>query len=136
MAILTKGMTLGYKVGSATGYTNLTNLQEIPSLGGSPDKVDITTLADGSKRYMNGIKDYGDLAFKFIYEEDQFSELDSLGENTIVSWQVGIPDGASGAIGTKATFTGSAVVSLDSASVGAALTYTLTIALDSDIDFN
>lgn len=30
--------------------------------------MDVTTLADNAKRYINGIKDYGDLDFKFLYD--------------------------------------------------------------------
>ena len=62
MAILSKGIKLSYSSTGTESYTDLTDLLEIPSLGGSIDKVDVTTLADASKKYINGIKDYGDLA--------------------------------------------------------------------------
>ena len=127
MAILTKGMTLGYRTSGSGSYTTLTDLLEVPALGGSVDKVDVTTLADASKKYIKGLIDYGDLQFKFNYAKDQFKALDALTGS--VSFQVTLPDE------TTATFSGEPTVSLESASVGAPLTYTMSIALDSEIVF-
>lgn len=127
MAILTKGMTLGYRTSGSGSYTTLTDLLEVPALGGSVDKVDVTTLADASKKYIKGLIDYGDLQFKFNYAKEQFKALDALTGS--VSFQVTLPDE------TTATFSGEPTVSLESASVGAPLTYTMSIALDSEIVF-
>ena len=66
--LLTKDITLSYK--KDTIYEVLDGLQEVPSLGGTPDKVEVTTLSDASRRYIKGIKDYGDLTFKFLYQND------------------------------------------------------------------
>ena len=127
MAILSKGMTLGYKTSEGSSYTTLTDLLEVPALGGSVDKVDVTTLADASKKYIKGLIDYGDLQFKFNYAKEQFKALDALTGS--VNFQVTLPDE------TTATFSGEPTVSLESASVGAPLTYTMSIALDSEIVF-
>lgn len=127
MAILSKGIKLGYSSTGTDTYTDLTDLLEIPSLGGSIDKVDVTTLADASKRYINGIKDYGDLAFKFNYAKEQFNTLNGLTGS--IHFKVTLPDN------TTATFSGEPSVSLEGVGVGAAMTYTLNISLDSDIDF-
>ena len=127
MAILSKGMTLGYRTSGSGSYTTLTDLLEVPALGGSVDKVDVTSLADASKKYIKGLIDYGDLQFKFNYAKDQFKALDALTGS--VSFQVTLPDE------TTATFSGEPTVSLESASVGAPLTYTMSIALDSEIVF-
>jgi len=73
MAVISKGITLSYKTGDAGDYVALTNLQEIPELGGDTEAIEITTLADAAHMYTDGIKNYGDsLAFKFLYETDQF----------------------------------------------------------------
>ena len=127
MAIVSKGMTLGYRTSGSGSYTTLTDLLEVPALGGSVDKVDVTTLADASKKYIKGLIDYGDLQFKFNYAKEQFKALDALTGS--VSFQVTLPDE------TTATFSGEPTVSLESASVGAPLTYTMSIALDSEIVF-
>ena len=127
MAILSKGIKLSYSSTGTESYTDLTDLLEIPSLGGSVDKVDVTTLADASKKYINGIKDYGDLAFKFNYAKEQFTTLNGLTGS--INFKVTLPDT------TTATFSGEPSVSLEGVGVGAAMTYTLNVSLDSDIEF-
>ena len=121
MAVISKGIKLSYKAGEASEYTDLTNLQEIPELGGDVDKIEITVLSDDAHMYTNGIKNYGDsVAFKFLYEKEQFTTLNALtGE---CGWKVTLPDE------TSYTFEGTPSVKLDGAGVNAALTYTLSIA--------
>lgn len=119
MGVLSKGITLSYK-GSTGEFVELTNLQEIPELGGDTEAIEITTLADGAHMYMDGIKNYGDsLAFKFLYEKAQFATLNGLA--TSQTWKVALPDGES------CSFDGTCSVKLDGVGVNAALTYTLAI---------
>ena len=74
MAVISKGIKLSYGAGEA--FTPLTDLQEIPSLGGTTESIEITTLADAAHMYTDGIKNYGDsLAFKFLYAKEQFETL-------------------------------------------------------------
>lgn len=114
MAVISKGITLSY------GDKALTNLQEIPDLGGDTEAIEITTLADAAHTYTDGLKNYGDsLPFKFLYEEDQFSTLNGLTGSQ--QWKVTLPDGAT------CTFSGTSSVKLDAVGVNAALTYTLAI---------
>ena len=114
MAVISKGITLSY------GENELTNLQEIPELGGEVEAIEITTLADAAHMYVDGIKNYGDsLAFKFLYEEEQFTTLNGLKDSQ--NWKVSLPDGAT------CSFGGTCSVKLDGVGVNAALTYTLSI---------
>lgn len=79
MAVISKGIKLSYKAGSESTYTDLTNLQEIPDLGGESEAIEITTLADAAHMYTDGLLNYGDsLGFKFLYEKEQFSTLGAL----------------------------------------------------------
>ena len=120
MGVLSKGITLSY------GDKVLTNLQEIPELGGTKESVEITVLADASHKYMDGLLNYGDsLDFKFLYEKEQFETLNGL-EGT-QAWKVTLPDGA------ICSFGGSCGVRLDGVGVNAALTYTLSIKPDSEM---
>lgn len=120
---LTKGIKLSYKASSSSSsYTDLTNLQEIPDLGGSADSVEVTTLDDAAHMYINGLKDYGDsLDFTFLYVKAQFDTLNGLsGEN---DWKVTLPGTSAGAC----TFKGEPSVRLNGVGVNDALTYTLSI---------
>lgn len=118
MAVISKGIKLSHGDGSA--FTELTNLQEIPELGGEKEAIEITTLADAAHTYTDGILNYGDsLAFKFLYEKEQFADLSAIEGSK--NWKVELPDG------TACTFGGTCSVKLDGVGVNAALTYTLSI---------
>lgn len=114
MAVISKGIQL-YK-----GEKALTNLQEIPELGGDAEAIEITTLADAAHMYTDGILNYGDsLEFKFLYEKEQFTELNA--DTDEAQWKVELPDGS------ICTFSGSSRVRLEGVGVNAALTYILAI---------
>lgn len=126
MAIISKGIKLSYQAGGAGEFIELTNLQEIPELGGDAEAIEITTLADAAHMYTDGILNYGDtLSFKFLYEKEQFVALQNLEGS--VNWKVELPDG------TTCSFGGTASPKLDGVGVNAALTYTLGIKPDSEM---
>lgn len=130
--LLTKDITLSYKKDSSSSYEVLDGLMEVPSLGGTPDKVEVTTLADASRRYIKGLKDYGDLAFKFLYDNEKatsnFRILRGLEDSgKVVDWKVEFPDG------TGFTFSGECSVAPSDGSVGGYIAFTLNISLNSDI---
>lgn len=114
MATISKGITI--KVADNL----LTNLQEIPELGGTRESIEITTLADDAHMFTDGILNYGDnISFKFLYEKEQFTTLNGLkGTQTIV---VTLPDAST------CTFTGTCSVKLDGVGINAPLTYTLNV---------
>lgn len=120
MAEISKGIKLFH------GDVELTDLQEIPDLGGEVEAIEITTLADGAHKYTDGLKNYGDsLDFKFLYNGEQFSTLNALKDSQ--EWKVELPDGAT------CSFSGSCGVRLDGVGIAAALTYTLSIKPDSEM---
>ena len=120
MAVISKGISLFH------GEKELTNLMEIPDLGGEAESIEITVLSDAAHMYSDGILNYGDsLAFKFLYEKAQFTELNALDGSE--NWKVSLPDGAT------CSFSGTASVKLDGVGVNAALTYTLAIKPDSEM---
>jgi hypothetical protein len=102
------------------GDTELTDLQEIPELGGEVEAIEITTLADTAHVYTDGLLNYGDsLAFKFLYEKAQFTSLS--GDKESAEWRVELADGST------CTFSGTSSVKLDGAGIGTAITYTLSV---------
>ena len=127
--ILTKGIKVSYKTSGET-YTELTNLMEIPEIGnGEKEMIDVTVLTDDVKKSIAGLGDSAQtLAFKFLYVKEQFNTLAAMDSST--DWKVEMPDGV------NATFTGTPAVKFDSAAPNAALTYTLSIGVESAITFN
>ena len=122
--MISKGIKLSYKKDSQ--FVDLTDLQEIPDLGGTTESIEITTLADAAHRYEEGLISYGDtLSFKFLYAKEQFAALDAL--TASCEWKVSLPDAST------CTFSGKGSVKLDGVGVNAALTYTLNIKPDSEM---
>lgn len=128
--VLSKGVEFSYKKGSS--FVVIPDLMEVPEIGGTPEQVDVTTLADGAKRYIAGIKDFGDLQFKFLYDnsgaDSSFRIMAGLeASEAIGEFKVTLPDG------TAFAFSGSVSNKLDSVGVNAPLTFTATLSLNSDI---
>ena len=128
--IISIGTKLSYSAVPATSYTDLNDLQDIPELGGAAEKVDVSTLADGTRRYINGIVDYGDLVFTFLYDNDDASSswrtLQGF-NNAIKTWKITLPDT------TTFVFTGYPYIKLNATGISAPLTFTLMINLNSAI---
>ena len=128
MAEISKGIKLSYKKGQAE-YVELTNLQEIPDLGGETEAIEITTLADAAHKYTDGLKNYGEsLEFIFLYDGEQFKTLNALEES--VEWKVELPDAAT------CTFSGSCSVRFSGVGIASALTYVLAIKPNSEMVWN
>lgn len=126
MAVISKDIILYIQKDSE--YVALTNLQEIPDLGGTAESIEITVLTDAAHMYTDGIKNYGNsLDFKFLYEKAQFNELNAVEESC--GWKVELPDGET------CTFSGTCSVALAGVGVNSALTYTLSIKPDSEMVF-
>lgn len=129
--ILTKNTKLSVKI--AEIFVDLgADLQEFPNLGGAAEQVEVTTLADGNRRYINGIKDFGSLEFTFLYDgtdvQGSYQKLRAIEvAGTNAEWKVTLPDGV------EFTFTGQASVAINGGAVNDAITFTLTINLNSDL---
>ena len=109
---------------------NVTGLTDIPDMGATPEKLDVTTLADDVRQYINGVKDFGDLEFTFIYEsgaEGNYAKLAALeGDQDCV---VTFPDGA------KFSFSGEISLRILGVGVNAVITFAMSVALSSDIEY-
>lgn len=59
-------------------YTKLVDIKEFPDLGKAPDTIDITTLSDPMKLYLQDILDTGQLEFTCNYDLDDYKKLQAL----------------------------------------------------------
>lgn len=112
---------------SITGGTQILNLQSVPALGAVPEKIDVTCLDDHSHKYINGLIDYGDLQFGCLYDTTEYTTNSAL--TGVHYWGVKFPGGEGFA------FSGIPTCAVDAVTVNAPLTYTLSIALQSDIEY-
>lgn len=120
--IKTNGFKLSYMVGEGSTYTDLNDLLGVPELGGTKDKIEVTTLDSTAHEYIDGIENYGDsINFEFLYDEEQFATLMAL--EGIVNWKATLSDEGK----TTCSFTGECSVKLNSASFNDTYKYTLSI---------
>lgn len=131
--MLANGITLGLKKKAESTYTTLPGLKEVPELGVDPEKVDNTTLEDKMKHSELGIGDPGDLAYKFKWENAGensayriLREVADSGET--VSFEQTFPDE------TKFHFDAQCSVKVGGGGVNAAIEFTLTLGLQTDIE--
>lgn len=136
--LLSKGSKFYYgsipASGSTVTYTEVKNVQSIPSLGGEKEKIETTCLENENKTYINGLIDYGELEFGFLYAVDENGDSTNYAtmrgiEDQLKAFKVELPDGST------FEFNGTAASSIDEVGVNAALTFTTTIALASDITY-
>lgn len=125
-----RGTTVGFSATiPATTYTDLPGLKEIPDMGGKVDKIDVTTMVDTSKRYIQGLSDPGDLAFKFWFANgattDAYRALKAQ-EGKLTAFEVAFPDG------TKVDFDAFVQVSIDGTKVGEAIGFTANLTVNSE----
>lgn len=67
--------------GTGTGtltWAKLVDIKDYPDLGGQPERVEITTLSDGSRRYLKGIQDTEDLVFTANYVKADYNTIKGL----------------------------------------------------------
>lgn len=122
-----------YKTTDDDNFIEIPYLMEVPELGGSPEKIDVTTLSDTSKKYIPGIKDYGDLVFKFLYDNSDansnYRVLKDMDDNgTTAAFKIKYPDD------TAHQFDAIPSVKLDAGAINGALTFSATMMLQSDIE--
>ena len=113
-----------------TTYTKLVDIKEFPDLGGAPSTVDITTLSDHMKTYLNGLVDPGSLEFNCNFDLVEYNTLKAL-EGTkdhYFAVQCG-KDGAEGIFG----FQGELSVWVKGGSVEAAMDMGVAIAPSTEI---
>jgi hypothetical protein len=131
------GATEGLFYNSGTSetpvWTKLYDLQDVPQLGAAPELVEVTTLQNTSRRYINGIKDYGELAFTFLYDNasatSSYRVLRGLEiEGEAVSFKLVLPDT------TEFAFGGAVSTAMNAIAINAPLTFTMNLALNSDIE--
>ena len=125
--LLTKGIKL------TVDGTALPNLQATPEMGGTPEQVDVTTLADDMRHYIAGVKDPGSLEFTFLYDADQenstYKTLTSKVGHPDSEYVLTMPDRST------FTFTADVTLRLSATEVNGAITFIASMSLQSDIEF-
>lgn len=96
--MLANGVKLYYRTKSAEEWIEALKLQEIPEIGNDEEKVDMTHLGSKNREYEYGIGDYGDLDFKFIYENKSATSpyrvfRQAQADKEVLDFKIEYPDG-------------------------------------------
>lgn len=129
--ILSAGSKLEVKFKGGSDFVELDGVVSTPEMGSSPEKVDVTNLADKNKRSINGLNDFGDsleFGMNYLAENDQFDKLWTAQDNKdILEWKLSYPDGRSFA------WQGQPSIKLGAVEVGKQVDYTLSITVGSTV---
>lgn len=141
MEYLTKDTHLDYAEAKEGAYTELYGLNSFPKMGGSPNKVDVSNMRDSMQRSINGLQTVDNLDFGFYYNNETaddesdvikkaFARLKNLEKaDKLVHWKLTYPDGS------YYSWQGKPVVSMDAGNVGEAIKFTLSISLETNLEF-
>lgn len=139
---MAKHSSIGIQLDVGT-VKNISGLTDIPDMGATPEKLDVTTLADDVRKYINGVKDYGDLEFTFIYESGSNGNYKKLYDLIYDAQGEKLPENEAGNTecavtfpdGSKFDFTGTIDVRIIGVGVNAVITFAMTVALSSNIKY-
>lgn len=142
--------SIGVKVHYAAGVTvpstaaeikkalELPNCQACPSLGGDVDQIDVTCLADSVKKYIPGLKDYGSLDFTFLMDNQENTSSYTImksKEGQTIYFAIELPAKTGKTFGGGFWFSAIPTVKMNEIGVGEALTWTLSLSLQSDVEY-
>jgi len=130
--------------GTGTGtltWAKLIDIKDFPDLGGAPEQIEITTLSDKMRRYIEGIQDSEALSFTANYTKSDYTTLVGLAGSTLdlAVWFGGTeqsdgtvePSGSAG----KFSFKGTVSVFVKGAGVNEAVEMTITVTPSTVISF-
>lgn len=123
-----------------SSYSKLLDVDSFPDLGSAPEQIDVTTLTDTFRHYIEGVEDTGSLEFTAFYEPTDFSTLQALKgtETYFAVWFGGTKAGSTvtptGSKG-KFEFKGYLSVFVSGGGVNDPVKMTINIAPTTDIDF-
>ena len=63
---------------SATQYTKLCDIKSFPDLGGEPERIDVTSLSDGQRKYVAGVQDISSSTFSANYIASDLTKINNL----------------------------------------------------------
>lgn len=88
MALLTKGATLKLDSTLVKGVKSMGEITE------TTNKIEVTTLADESQKFINGIKSYGDeISFTCVYDKEEYLKVRAMQDDAEHDVEIKYADG-------------------------------------------
>ncbi|QBO35378.1 phage tail protein [Periweissella cryptocerci] len=127
--LLSAQTLLQYSTTESGTYSDLGGVQSVPEIGGAPEKVDVTTLADTQKKYIKGLQDTDNMEFKVVYRGSNFTTAKAMETAASKFWKVLYPDGS------FVSFKAGVTVKRDATEVNGALTFTVILTPETDFTY-
>ena len=115
---------------AATQYEKLCDIKSFPDMGGEPERIDVTTLSDGQRKYIAGVQDISSSTFTANYIAGDLTKINGL---TGTQHDFALWFGASGQLGSetptgengKYTWTGDIMAYVNGGDVNSAIEMTI-----------
>lgn len=140
MAISTYKTYLMKGTGTTPTWSKLLDIKSFPDLGGDPETIDVTTLSDPMRVFIEGIQNTGNLQFTANYTSADYAAIAALkGQSTkFAVWfgastsnEVDTPDGSRG----KFDFEGTISAYVTGGGVNEAVSMNVTVVPSTKISF-
>ena len=118
---------------TATGtYTELVPVKDFPDLGSAPDTIEVTTLRDKMKRYIQGLQDTGSFEFTYNYTKTDFAKVKALDDNATHYFELDFGNDGEGGEGTF-FFAGQVTTYVAGTGTGSVVEAKIVVTCDSEV---
>lgn len=133
MAISSYNVILKTSDKAAGTYTKLVDIKDFPDLGSAPDTIEVTTLSDKMKRYIQGLQDTGSFEFTYNYTKADFTKVKALDNNAKHFFELDFGNDGAGGEGSF-YFSGQVSTYVSGAGTGAAVEAKIVVTCDSEVN--
>ena len=132
MAISSYNVVLKTSTTASGTYTKLVDIKDFPDLGSAPDTIEVTTLSDKMKRYVQGLQDTGSFEFTYNYTKSDFTKVKALDDNAKHFFELDFGNDGAGGEGSF-YFSGQVSTYVSGAGTGAAVEAKIIVTCDSEV---
>ena len=132
MAISSYNVVLKTSTTASGTYTKLVDIKDFPDLGSAPDTIEVTTLSDKMKRYVQGLQDTGSFEFTYNYTKTDFTKVKALDDNATHYFELDFGNDGAGGEGSF-YFAGQVSTYVSGAGTGAVVEAKIIVTCDSEV---
>ena len=132
MAISSYNVVLKTSTTASGTYTKLVDIKDFPDLGSAPDTIEVTTLSDKMKRYVQGLQDTGSFEFTYNYTKSDFTKVKALDDNAKHFFELDFGNDGAGGEGSF-YFAGQVSTYVSGAGTGAVVEAKIIVTCDSEV---
>ena len=132
-AISSYNIVLKTSATAAGTYAELVPVKDFPDLGSAPDTIEVTTLRDKMKRYIQGLQDTGSFEFTYNYTKDNFTKVAALDDNATHYFELDFGNDGAGGEGSF-YFAGQVTTYVAGTGTGSVVEAKIVVTCDSEVE--